>query len=495
MKKRDIAVILMDQLSAKWYECASELGYTPNIDKIKAKSTYFTKCYTSSPMCVPARVSMFTGLHPRQHGCWWAGYTLNENLRTYMNILKDDGYRTAGIGKFHIAPEHMLSRPDYTKYGFDYSVETEDWEKCYPFGFINNNDPSSDSGFFYTLEDKEKTQTEFITRAAENYFDMMDDGDRLCTMISYVQPHPPITPPREYLDRVDKDKLPKMIKPKWRNDEGAPYDAFSQRAGDHPYNHQGSLRRQDPEEFWAQARVHYFADIIHLDEQVGRIISKLDERNGWENTDIIITADHGEMLGDHDMNGKLGIHYDACVRVPLIVHAQDTSSDTCESLIQHEDIFYTVLDMAGLSEKWYDYGQTSLVRHASRNAGSYYRTMKVNEPLKIAGMPGSVIPFCKGETNDMWRDAAIIESVDSKDNPYGHWARTVIKGDYRYTYFPGLRKEQLFNIIHNPDETENLAADPKYADKMQEMRVELIERSTWTEYPLPTRDMSARDLV
>jgi arylsulfatase A-like enzyme len=195
------------------------------------------------------------------------------------------------------------------------------------------------------------------------------------------------------------------------------------------------------------------------------------------------------------MNGKLGIHYDACVRVPLIVHAQDTSSDTCESLIQHEDIFYTVLDMAGLSEKWYDYGQTSLVRHASRNAGSYYRTMKVNEPLKIAGMPGSVIPFCKGETNDMWRDAAIIESVDSKDNPYGHWARTVIKGDYRYTYFPGLRKEQLFNIIHNPDETENLAADPKYADKMQEMRVELIERSTWTEYPLPTRDMSARDLV
>ena len=501
MRGNDIVVILFDQLSAKWYEKASELGYTPNLDAIKGAGTYFSRCYSSSPMCVPARASMLTGLSPRQHGNLFAGYTLDTSIQTYMDVLLKHGYNTAGIGKFHISPEHSIKRPDYTEYGFQCSIESQDYEKNNPFGFMNHNNPSTwgyehhkEGGFYCAVEDKEKTQTHFITQKSLEFMDMISKEENLAMLISYVNPHPPINPPKEYLEMVDEDVLPEMIKPTWMQDPDVPQEAFMTHSSAHPYG-ADDLRKADPEKFWKEARKYYFADIIHLDEQIGKIMRKLDERKGWKNTKILITSDHGEMLGDHDLNGKMGTHYDACVRIPMIINTPKEQKPLCEALVQSEDVYYTILDMAGLKEEWYDIEEPLIVRSAHRKDENLYRTFSFSAPKRYSGMPWTVLPFCYGDEDEGWRDEILIETYTGWHAPLGWWTRTIVNDRYRYSYFPGAKKQQLFDLYDDPDEINNLAGNKEYEDIVHEMRLSIIEKSTWSEYPMSVRNIGIRNLV
>ena len=118
-RKSSIVVIMFDQLSAKWLEKASDLGLTPNISRLKAMGTAFSHAFSSTPICMPARSSMVTGMSARQHGVLTNGCFLSPEMPTYMSILQQLGYRTGGFGKFHLYPEIALGEPDYHAYGFD----------------------------------------------------------------------------------------------------------------------------------------------------------------------------------------------------------------------------------------------------------------------------------------------------------------------------------------------------------------------------------------
>ena len=206
-----------------------------------------------------------------------------------------------------------------------------------------------------------------------------------------------------------------------------------------------------------------------------------------DNTYLIFLSDHGELLYDHGLTSKEEKHYDACIRVPLIIAGPDLKGGITRSeMVQLEDICPTVLAMAGQEMP------------AMPKIGPY-----LNVPAEaIARLPGrSLLPLCRGETGETgeidetdntWREAAYCESYNRIDaNHPGQWARTIRSQGWRYTFYPDGHGEQLFDLQHDPDEQHNLVADPAHAQTRQALRDQLLELIVLQDYPKTRRDLFA----
>jgi arylsulfatase A-like enzyme len=203
----------------------------------------------------------------------------------------------------------------------------------------------------------------------------------------------------------------------------------------------------------------------------------LKETNRLDNTYIIFLSDHGELLYDHGFNSKAEKHYDACIRVPLIISGPGLQKDAvCDEFVQLEDLFPTVLDMANQPIP------------AMPAMGPY-----LQEPYEdIAAIPGrSLLPLCRSEQVDNWRKAAYCESYNNiNSTDPGQWARTIRTDDYRYTFYPN-NCEQMFDLKKDPDEIHNIVADPDYADIRTDLRDQLMTLIVMQDYPKTRRDLFA----
>ena len=126
--KQDVVFFMLDQCSAVWIEQAPAKGIVdmPNVRRLRRMGTTFDRCYTSNPVCCPARATLATGLTTRQHGLLENGYALDPSLPTFMQALQRGGWRTGAFGKVHLHPHHAGLWPDYRPYGFDVQYNTED---------------------------------------------------------------------------------------------------------------------------------------------------------------------------------------------------------------------------------------------------------------------------------------------------------------------------------------------------------------------------------
>ncbi len=509
--KPNIVFFMLDQLSARWLEAARAGACpVPNVERLAARGTSFTRCISSNPVCQPARATLATGLTTRQHGVLQNGYVLDRSLWNFMRALQSGGWRTGSFGKVHFHPHFEMIRPDYDGWGWGVVEHTEDlragdwldwieaehpehydtalaltrapWipefaaygpdkrniqerinriQKSYEWAtpeFPRNTD------FAYTFPmPAALSQTEWITSRAEAFIAATPPGEPLYAHVSYVQPHSPYCPPPECMHMVDTSKLPPVAPPEWlESDPHAP--AYFRKC------------RVEPGD-WMLRRHYYFADIAHLDAQLGRVIDALEAAGRIDDTCIIFLADHGEMLGDHGFHQKEERHYDACIRVPLIVAAPGVRAGLVrDELVQLEDIAPTVLDLAHLPPPRYE------------NRMSPYLRQGLDE---VPTLPGrSLLPLCRGDRSDHWRTAAYVESynaiwsVDPMD-----WARTIRTKDWRYTFYPCAGGEQLFNVTEDPQEQDNRIADPPCAALRQELRDRLVETIVLQDYPLTTRQL------
>jgi len=506
-------VFMCDQLSARWLESPhSDATPTPNIDSLREQGVTFENTFSTNPLCAPARATIATGLSTRGHGLLMNGYRLDPDLPTFMRILGNAGWRTGGFGKVHFKPQFEESHPDYEQYGFDVTAITEDqrigdwldWvREDHPDHFeaalatvprpdnpaLENYGPDDedlsprvadiqDSFEWGTTDHPENTsraytlpfpdevsQTEWITRNAVEFIEETDQP--FLAQVSYVQPHYPSCPPARCLERVDPDAITEPIPPEWLDDPNAP-ECFSH--GD-PAKH---ANRDLPDD-WLRRRRYYFGDIVHLDEQLGRILDALEQADELENTYVIFVSDHGEHLYDHGFTGKAQKHYDAGIRVPLVISGPGVESGrTREEFVQLEDLFLTILDLAD-------------VEPPSPDIWSPYVDQEVSQ------YPGfSLLPLCRGETVSEWRSAAYVESYN---NIYSvsptHWARTIRTDEYRYTRYPLDSGTQLFRIDDERREAENLAGDPDYDDIRRRFKSELLDRIILQDYPHTPRERVA----
>jgi arylsulfatase len=510
----DVVFFVVDQLSAKWLECADTGAFsTPNIDRLRARGTTFTRCFASNPVCSPSRATLATGLTSRGHGVLENGYALDPGLPTFMRVLQSSGWRTGAFGKLHYRPHFASLFPEYHQYGFDVVHNTEDarggewldwiaaehpehfeevlstvWAAGIIPEFARYGPESKDlkaqaqelrkkMGLSGPATDSDGplpfpaglSQTEWITRHALQFIHETPKDTPYLAHICYVQPHCPFTPPREYMDSVDMSKIPDPIHPTWPEDPNVP--AFLRR--------QTNLLHGDD---WRERRRLYFADIVHLDAQLGRVLDAIEESGRMENTLFVFLSDHGELLYDHGLRRKEAKHYDACIRVPLIIAGSGLRAGvTCDAFVQLEDICPTVMDATGQT--------MPPVKPENPDIVGPYVTYN---PEKMPVLPGkSLLPWCRGHHPKGWRDSAYVESYNdlSSDDPR-EWARTVRTPNHRFTYYPN-GGEQLFDLCADPEEQENCCADPRYSTVRSELLEKLLCHVILQDYPRTRKGLYA----
>jgi len=507
----NILFFMMDQLSARWLECGA--APTPNFDRLRERGVTFTNAITSNPVCMPARATIATGLTTRGHGVLQNGYQLDARLPTFMQLLQRAGWHTGAFGKVHLRPHFAGVRPDYGPYGFDVTHITEDpragewldwvaeiypehyesalatiWAadipdlRCYGpdgvdlsarikqirsrFDWGSDEFPHNDASH-YTLPFPEPvSQSAWITAHASHFILRVPTDRPFYAHVSYVQPHSPFCPPARFMERVDPSKIPEPAGAEWIEDPLAP-ECFGPADGKRG---RGAI----PED-WREVRRYYFADVAHLDEQLGDVLSELDETGRLHETFVILLSDHGELLMDRGLWGKGEFHYDACLRVPLIIAGPGLGRGLVrDEIVQLEDVFPTVLEMAGLPLP------------EPPKMGPYLK----HEPARCYGR--SLLPLCRGEEATDWRTAAYAESYNNIDScSPAHWARTVRTREYRYTMYPGGAGEQLFCLEDDPGEQRNLAGDPGHAEVRARMRDLLLDLVIRQDHPHPPRDLFA----
>lgn len=507
---------MVDQLAAKWLEKNDGICQTPNIDRLQAMGTTYDNAYTTNPICCAARATIATGLSARCHGVLQNGYELSSEVPNFMQILQENGWNTSAFGKLHLLSHFNTATPDYGPYGFDTFKITEDtragqwldwihdnypehYEKalatmwsveipafqCYGKDNVNlaaqstairqdfnwkteafpQNIPS-----MYTLPfPTELSQTEWITKSAIEHIQESDKETPLYMHISYVQPHSPHCPPEEYMSMVDLDKIPEPIQPEWVNDPNAP-SCFLTSEGAHT---------EIPDD-WKDVRHYYYADIAHLDENIGKVLDTLEESGRLNNSYIFFLSDHGELLLDHGFTGKGERHYDECIRIPMIICGNGFGKEVSHDFIQLHDIFPTVLDMAGIPLP-----ERPLFKDAQDSTtfeGDDNKKQKVLPTNFYAGC--SLLPSDNMPTAASKRTSIYVESYNNIESfTPANWARTIRTNQYRYTLYPQNSGEQLFDLQQDPTEQINLSGNEQYGKIKEDLKSQLLEQIILQDYP------------
>ncbi|MGE9289766.1 MAG: sulfatase family protein, partial [Puniceicoccales bacterium] len=365
-------LITCDQLRMDTLGCYGDPRIqTPNIDRIARLGTRFTSSFVAAPVCAPNRGSIATGRYPSVHGLRFNGAQLPASERTLMQELRGNGYHTCGVGKMHFGPQWRTPGKDVQNpshedavnpqpdqlpwYGFDRVLVSED-HRVGPYAdylIEHGLDPWADlHSFSYpqhacvrSVYPAEHYQTNWIAGQSIRMIEERPENQPLFLWTSFVDPHHPFNPPAPYDEMYDPAdmQLPVFDGPEvslWPDKYRERYEAV-----DGSHEAIGMYRLCDEE--WQKVRAYYYGMISCIDDAIGRLLKTIERELGLENTVVIFTADHGEMLGDHHLLFK-GTMYDQVTRVPLLVAGPGImSGHICDEIVSTIDLMPSILQVAG----------------------------------------------------------------------------------------------------------------------------------------------------
>jgi len=312
---------------------------TPHVDRLVDEGTAFTHAFCQSPICTPSRASFLTGMYPSTvHGCtngndYWAGAA-----PLIGKLLADEARYDCGLaGKLHLAGAHGRIEPrgDDGYRVFHWSHDARDqWPEGHAYA-----DWVREQG--HVLADLREDAAALppalhqTTWCADQAIEFMceEREDPWMMSVNIFDPHSPFDPPQEYLDRYDPDTLPD---PLWREEDLRAHDKLGAVDGGTAIDLQTAK----------QVMAAYYAMIELIDDNVGRMLQALEKSGQRENTLVIFTSDHGELLGDHQLIGKGCRFYECLVRVPLIFSwpGQIREGVVSDALVELVDIVPTLLE-------------------------------------------------------------------------------------------------------------------------------------------------------
>ncbi len=357
--RHNILFIMADQFRFDYLGCAgADFVSTPNLDALAQRGVRFNYCCTNSPICAPARIGLATGLQPSRVGAVDNDAYLPLNVKTYYQRLRDYGYQVGCTGKLDLAKPSTYNgrngnRPCIYSYGFTLPVECEG--KNHAFKFSEPMGPYGayleSKGLYKKARDYRKSLKTFYERNAsdsnleEEDFEDVYIGRRAVEWInnitneypwhlfvSFVGPHAPFDPPTSYAEQFRGKSVPAPVKDDY---SGKPQYVKKKDRG---------LSDEEVE----KTRRQYCAAIKVVDNQIGQIIDTLKKRGMYDNTYIVFSSDHGEMLGDHGLYGK-SVPYDPSIRIPLIAAGPGIKGGrVSDALVELIDINPTICELAGL---------------------------------------------------------------------------------------------------------------------------------------------------
>ena len=523
----NFVLFITDQQRADFLGCYGHpVLRTPHIDSIAARGTAFDRFHVASPVCMPNRASLMTGRMPSVHGVRSNGIPLSINAVTFVDLLREAGYRTALVGKSHLqnftswpplikrpepragyheppaalaqalrhdlgsanyeqeTPEHWNAKDARVRtpfYGFDHVTLVRahgdavggDYDR-----WLGERDPKAKSllgpknslPHDYTLPQAYRTAipaelyaTAFLADRAEAYLRDANRDAPFFLVVSFPDPHHPFNPPGKYWDMYKPEQFA-VPEAFLRNDWTPPtlVQAIIAERESGKANLQGMNTIAVLAREAQEARALTAGMIACIDDAIGRVLRALDASGRRDRTVVMFTSDHGDHLGDHRLLLKGAEQYQSIVRVPFI---------------------------------WSDPEATNYPKRSDALASTIDISATVLERAKIEPTSGmqarSLLPTLNG--GGAVRDCVFIQYDHQLPSPGSDGVpprvHSLIDGRYRLSVFHGTGWGELYDLANDPGEFENLWDDPAHAATRARMveRLLLAEIEHVDRVPLPTR--------
>ncbi len=433
MTRPNVLLIVADHWPAALLGSAGHPAiHTPVLDQLARNGIRYTNGYAETPVCLPARRTLMTGCTPRQHGdrTFQPYRPMEPHLPTLAQCFRDAGYQAYAVGKTHTYPQRdrigfddiQLDDEGRTLYGVtdDYEIFLGD------LGYIGRQFGHGMSNNAYQATAWHLPEhvhvTNWATDTMARYVRRRDPGRPSFWYLGYRHPHPPLVPPQRFLDHYADVEIDMPCAGDWAE-------------GDLPYHLQGVRARgvySEREIRWA--RRAFYALCTHIDQQIGALIGTIREEGILDETVIMFTSDHGDMLGNHGLWAKQTF-YEGSSNVPMILMGEagdrgigfDRTDDRLAGL---QDVMPTLLGLAGIDAPGHLDGRS----------------------MVTGGRRGHIY----GEFGEEQ-----------------HSSRMIRDRRFKMIWYPCGNHTQLFDLDRDPEEVNDLGADPAYTDTIASLKAKL----------------------
>ncbi|MEP1207679.1 MAG: choline-sulfatase [Rhizobiaceae bacterium] len=439
----NILLIMADQLAPHFTGCyGHRSARTPNLDRLAQRGMRFDAAYCNSPLCAPSRFSFMSGQLVSHIAAYDNACEFRASIPTFAHYLKALGYRTCLSGKMHFVG------PDQ-KHGFEDRVTTDiypadfawtpDWEAADERidKWYHNMQTVKESGLanatFQIDYDDE------VSFAAKRWlFDYARDkaasrDEPFAMVASFIHPHDPYVARPEWWNLYSDDDIdmPEYVLPLEQQ------DPFSRRVMDGIEASTVPLTEAEVR----RARRAYLANVSYFDSKIGELVQTLEETGELDNTIVIVTADHGDMLGERGLWYKMNF-FEHSARVPMVMAGPGIAVGSAKNACSLVDLLPTLVEVAGGDDGMF------------------------GEPVDGR----SLMPLARGE------DDPVDEAIGEYCAEMTPWPVFMIRrGALKYIHCDA-DPPQLYDLANDPSEKINLATDPTYRADSEAFAAEVADR-------------------
>jgi arylsulfatase A-like enzyme len=428
--------------------------HVPNLDRLASQSVVFRSPHDTQPVCTPARSSVMTGLWPHQSGCVTNNIPLPKEVPCLPEIVGDADYRTAYMGKWHLGDEL------FAQHGFEEWVSIED---IYNAHFSPGRDRNARSSYHHFLLEQgykpnrngsfsrefaaklplEHSKPVFLEGKACDFL-RRHRREPFILYVNFLEPHMPFTGPLDDEYNPAEIELPANFDDPLEENEPLRY-----RAG-----RENWMREYPTVEDWRALIARYWGLVTEVDRSVGGILRALDELGLAEDTIVVFTSDHGDMMGSHRMLTKSVMYEEAC-RIPWLMRVPrlNAAGRIIEQPVSHIDMVPTLLELMGAEPKRPLPGQSLVPLVQGKKVAEDHVFVEWNPaPGKVTHeeIPGK-------QSGDELKRVAKTST------------RTVISPDGWKLCLSDRDKCQLFHLAEDPGETKNLFDSGRHQEVIQRL--------------------------
>ncbi len=446
MKTPNILIITTDQQRFDTIQAAGNPHIrTPHLNWLLETGIHFTRCYSDSPVCVPARATLLTGKHyvNMEKGYGFFGeLTTPRPDATLPAIMTRHGYQTKSIGKLHYLPERC-------NYGWEDTEILEDYYRTMAknpqLGIpMDHGLGQNEMQPAISTVSESNSLTHWMVDQSIDFLETRDSTRPFLLHLGFSKPHPPFDPCLNYWTMYANAPVPDPIYGDWsKNPEKIPVDLME------PTHWLNGVDQFSPE-LIQDCRRAYYALITQIDYNLGLLFARLREMKLLDSTLILFTSDHGEMLGDHHMGAKTTF-LEGSAHVPMIVRPPSANFDS-----RYQNL-----------------------------AGTRSNALVCLADIMTTCLESSHCPPPKEITLDGIDLIQAAQGKTQRNRLFGRCAsfHCVIEGNYKYIYNHKLGSELLFNLSKDPREEKNLIKVKAEQKIRNRLRNALIERLTQDEHP------------
>jgi len=464
-RKPNIILFLPDQQRADTLACYGGVKvHAPNLNKLASESVVFERTYVTHPVCTPSRSSLMTGTWPHINGCTHNSVPLDRRFRVFPELMQDQDYRIAYIGKWHLGEDGPAGR------GFQHYISTDGHGDHSNFLLTNGIAPDKSNGRFSEVAISnlpiELSRPKFLEKHACDFIEK-HQRDPFILVVGFVEPHSPYNGPINDANPLDEIELDVTAKLPESEDIPLRYRLMREWQRAEAQLDRERLPMQlffgiTPDEY-RSIKQRYLGLVTLVDQSIGVILGCLERCGLTDDTIVVHTSDHGDSLGAHHLFGKETM-FEEATHVPWLIRLPgQTRQKMISQAVSHIDFIPTLLDLLGQPNHPQCAGKSLLPLVTGVNASGYSEEDARPRNVFLEWAPNRT-KVKKGSRLARRRmiKRAVEESTRSVVSPDG-WKLCLRDKDSNELY---KLKDDLF-------ETRNLYSDAQYASVISRLASEI----------------------